>query len=111
MQTQTTLLTVERHPEEESVGDVHYDDSQQIESVHVSRGVGHLLQVVQMFGCGAHADLHCTLEARTCQSCRKTNHKDVQYFKHKIAAFSRSWKKERERGQKRHHATVFIAHL
>ncbi|KAG7245472.1 hypothetical protein INR49_010923, partial [Caranx melampygus] len=40
-------LTIERHPEEKPVGDVHHDGSQQIESIHMSGGVGHLLQAVQ----------------------------------------------------------------
>lgn len=65
-------LTVERHPEEQPVGDVHHYGSQQIESVHVSGGVGHLLQIVQMFGCGADTDCHCSLEAGACQSCKTT---------------------------------------
>lgn len=65
-------LTIEGHPEEKPVGDVHHYGSQQIERVHVSGGVGHLLQAVQVFGCGAHADPHCPLEAGACQSCKTT---------------------------------------
>lgn len=57
-------LTVERHPEEKPVGDVDHYGSQQIERVHMSRGVGHLLQTVQVFGCGAHTDSHRPLETR-----------------------------------------------
>ncbi len=65
-------LTVERHPEEKPVGDVHHDGSQQIERVHMSGGVGHLVQAVQVFGCGAHTDSHCPLEAGACESCKTT---------------------------------------
>ena len=65
-------LTVEWHPEEKPVGDVHHDGSQQIESIHMSRGIGHLLQAVQVFGCGAHTDFHRSLEAGACQSCKTT---------------------------------------
>lgn len=36
-------LTVERHPEEELVGNVHHDGPQKVESIHVSRGVRHVL--------------------------------------------------------------------
>lgn len=56
-------LTVEGHPEEQPVGDVHHDGSQQVEGVHVSGGVGHLLQAVQVLGCAAHTDPHCPPEA------------------------------------------------
>lgn len=62
-------LTVERHSEEEPVGNVHHDGPQQIESVHVSRGVRHVPQTVQVFGCGRHADPHRPLEAGARQSC------------------------------------------
>lgn len=61
--------TVERHPEEEPVGDVHHDGPQQIESVHVSRGVRHVHQTVQVFGRGRHTNPHRPLEAGTRQSC------------------------------------------
>lgn len=37
-------LTIKRHPEEEPVGNVHHNGSEEIESVHVSGGVGHVLQ-------------------------------------------------------------------
>lgn len=62
-------LTVERHPEEEPVGNVHHDGPQQIESVHVSRGVRHVHQTVQVFGSGRHTNPHRPLEAGTRQSC------------------------------------------
>lgn len=62
-------LTVERHPEEEPVGNVHHDGPQQIESVHVSRGVRHVHQTVQVFGRGRHTNPHRPLEAGTRQSC------------------------------------------
>lgn len=75
-------LTVERHPEEKPVGDVHHDGSQQIESIHVSGGVGHLLQAVQVFGSGAHTDALCPLEPGAGQSCNTTknqsNHTNIQ---------------------------------
>lgn len=61
--------TVERHPEEEPVGDVHHDGPQQVESVHVSRGVRHVHQTVQVFGRGRHTNPHRPLEAGTRQSC------------------------------------------
>lgn len=64
--------TIEGHPEEKPVRDVHHYGSQQIERVHVSGGVGHLLQAVQVFGRGAHTDPHCPLEAGACQSCTTT---------------------------------------
>ena len=62
-------LTIERHPEENPVGDVHHYGSEQIESVHVAGGVGHLLQAVQVFGSGAHTDRHCPPEGGACQGC------------------------------------------
>lgn len=62
-------LTVERHPEEEPVGNVHHDGPQQVESIHVSGGVRHLLQTVQVFDRGTHADPHRPLEAGARQSC------------------------------------------
>lgn len=62
-------LTVERHPEEEPVGNVHHDGPQQVESIHVSGGVCHLLQTAQVFDCGTHADPHRPLEAGARQSC------------------------------------------
>lgn len=39
-------LTIELHPKEKPVGDVHHYGPQQIESVHMSGRVGHLLQAV-----------------------------------------------------------------
>lgn len=67
--TACVQLTVEWHPEEEPVGDVHHDGPQQIESVHVSRGVRHVCQTVQVFGRGRHTNPHRPLEAGTRQSC------------------------------------------
>lgn len=67
--TVSVELTVERHPEEEPVGDVHHDGPQQIQSVHVSRGVRHVHQTVQVFGRGRHTNPHRPLEAGTRQSC------------------------------------------
>lgn len=62
-------LTVERHPEEEPVGNVHHDGPQQVESVHVSGGVRHLLQTFQVFDRGTQADPHRPAEAGARQSC------------------------------------------
>lgn len=61
-------LTIEWHPEEQSVGDVDHYCSQKIQSVHMSSWVSHVLQPVQVFGCGAHTDSHSPLEARAGQS-------------------------------------------
>lgn len=61
-------LTIKRHPEEKPVGNVHHYGSEQIERVHVSRRVGHLVQAVQVFGCAAQADPYCLLETRPRQS-------------------------------------------
>lgn len=61
-------LTIKRHPEEKPVGDVHHYGSEQIERVHVPRRVGHLVQAVEVFGCGAQADSYCLLETGSCQS-------------------------------------------
>lgn len=65
-------LTIERHPEEQPVGDVHHYGPQETQGVHVSRGIGHALQVVQVFSCGAHTDPDCPLKAGAAQSCRTT---------------------------------------
>lgn len=65
-------LTIERHPEEKPVGNVHHYGSQQIERVHMPGGVSHLLQAVQVFGCGVHTDSHSPLETGACQSCKTT---------------------------------------
>lgn len=70
-------LTIERHPEEEPVGDVHHYGSQQIESVHMTRGVSHLLQAVQVFRSGAHTNRHCPLEGGTCQGFKMTKQKKL----------------------------------
>lgn len=69
-------LTIEGHPEEKPVGDVHHYGSQQIENVHVSAGVSHLLQNIQVFGCGAHTDPNRHLEAGACQSCQTTTEQE-----------------------------------
>lgn len=70
-------LTVERHPEEEPVGNVHHDGPQQVESVHVSRGVRHVHQTVQVFGRGRHTNPHRPLEAGTRQSCKDAGRAQV----------------------------------
>lgn len=45
----------------------------------MSGGVGHLLQIVQMFGCGADTDCHSSLETRACQSWEMRENKYKTY--------------------------------
>lgn len=63
--------TVEGNTQEQFVGDVHHDGSQQVEGVHMSGGVSHLLQVVKVFVGGTDAHPNCPLKARARQSFEK----------------------------------------
>lgn len=58
------LLTAHRYVQEESVGDVDDGAAQQTEDVHMIQTV----QVVQVSLRGGDANLHCLLQAWTCQS-------------------------------------------
>ena len=51
------IFTIDRHTQEEPVGDVNHRATQQTEDIHMSQSI----QVVQVSLCGRDANFHCPL--------------------------------------------------